>query len=400
MSDGASFLPYSRHQIDEEDIAAVSEVLRSDSLTGGPLVAQFEQALAAHLHADDVVVCSNGTAALHLAALALELKPGDRVIVPSLTFLATASAAVYVGADVVFADVDPDTGLMRASDLQAAFTRAEGKAKAVFPVHLNGGCVDLDAIADFAGSKSLAIVDDACHALGASLRGETIGNGRKAAMSIFSMHPVKTIAMGEGGAIATNDAHLAERLRRFRNHGMVREPQRFTQPDEAYDNADSLNPWYYEMPQPGFNYRASEINCALGISQLKKLDGFLARRRAIADRYDAALAPLSAVLRPVPRVADCEGGWHLYPVLIDFAALDTTRARFMTALRDAGIGTQVHYLPVHRQPYWRCRQPGLNLFGADAYYAKCLSLPMYPAMRDEDVDRVVAQLTTLCRGAK
>ena len=399
MSHGASFLPYGRHQIDEDDIAAVAEVLRSESLTGGPLVAHFEQMLSTRLHASDVVVCSNATAALHLATLALDLKPGDRVIVPSLTFLATASAAVYVGADVVFADVDPETGLMRASDLQAAFERAGGKIRAVFPVHLNGGCVDLEAIADFAGRKSLAVVDDACHALGARLRGENIGNGRKSAMSIFSMHPVKTIAMGEGGAIATNDVLLAKRLRRFRNHGIVREPQQFTQPGEAYDSAGNLNPWYYEMPEPGFNYRASEINCALGISQLKKLDGFLARRKAIADRYDAAFTQLAPVLRPVSRVADCEGGWHLYPVLIDFAALGTTRARFMRALHDAGIGTQVHYLPVHRQPYWRGRQPSLNLPGADAYYAKCLSLPLFPAMREEDVDRVIVELTTICCGA-
>ena len=397
MSNVASFLPYGRHHIDEDDIAAVTEVLRSESLTGGPLVAQFEGALATRHHAHDVVVCSNGTAALHLAALALDLKPGDRVIVPSLTFLATASAAIYVGADVVFSDVDPDTGLMRASDLQAAFARSEGKAKAVFPVHLNGGCVDLDAVADFAGSKDLVIVDDACHALGASFRNEVIGNGRKTTMSIFSMHPVKTIAMGEGGAIATNNANLAEKLRRFRNHGMVREPRQFTQTHEAYDDAGDLNPWYYEMPTPGFNYRASEINCALGLSQLKKLDSFLARRKVIADRYDKALAPLAPLLHPVPRVAGCEGGWHLYPILVDFTSANFSRGDLMRELSKRGIGTQVHYQPVHRQPFWRARQPEINLPGADAYYARCLSLPFFPTMTNEDVDRVVDTLKSILR---
>ncbi len=395
MSDGAPFLPYGRHQIDEDDIAAVAEVLRSDYLTGGPLVARFEQALATRLDVNDVVVCSNGTAALHLAALALDLNPGDRVIVPSLTFLATASAAVYVGADVVFADVDPETGLMRASDLQAAFARTKGKVKAVFPVHLNGGCVDLDAVAEFAGSKDLVVVDDACHALGASLRSEVIGNGRKSEMSIFSMHPVKTIAMGEGGAIATNNAKLAEKLRRFRNHGMVREPRQFTQSFEAYDDAGNLNPWYYEMPTPGFNYRASEINCALGLSQLKKLDKFLARRKVIANRYDEALAPLAPMLRPVPRVTGCDGGWHLYPILIDFTSAAISRGDLMRELSKRGIGTQVHYLPVHRQPFWRARQPENNLPGADAYYARCLSLPFFPAMTNEDVDRVVNMLKSI-----
>ena len=394
------FLPYGRHQIDEDDIAAVVDVLRSDSLTGGPLVARFEKAFAQRTGATHAVSCANGTAALHLAALALGLGPGDVVIVPSLTFLATASAAVYVGADVVFADVDPDTGLMTAKTLGDAIVRAKGRAKAVFPVHLNGGCVDLAAIGEMAARHDLAVVDDACHALGATMGNILIGDGTSASMSIFSLHPVKVIAMGEGGVITTADPKLTERLTRFRNHGMVRDSARFVQKDEAFDTDGATNPWYYEMPEPGFNYRASEIHCALGLSQLAKLDSFLSRRRELADLYDRALAPISPLLRPIPRVPGCNGGWHLYPVLIVFAAAGISRARLMNALHAKGIGTQGHYLPVHRQPFWRARQPGLSLPGADAYYARCLSLPLFPAMRDTDVEYVAATLMSLLKDTK
>jgi dTDP-4-amino-4,6-dideoxygalactose transaminase len=213
-------------------------------------------------------------------------------------------------------------------------------------------------------------------------------------MACFSFHPVKTIAMGEGGAIATADTGLAERMARLRNHGMVRDAGRFTEADQAFDSAGAANPWYYEMPEPGFNYRASEIHCALGLSQLTKLDRFLARRRQLADLYDAALAPLAPLVRPVPRPVVGDGGWHLYVVLIDFAGAATARATVMGRLREAGIGTQVHYLPVHRQPYWRRRISALVLPGADAYYGRCLSLPLFPAMSDEDVVRVVETLST------
>ncbi|MBN2752901.1 MAG: UDP-4-amino-4,6-dideoxy-N-acetyl-beta-L-altrosamine transaminase [Rhodospirillaceae bacterium] len=390
-----SFLPYGRHQIDEDDIAAVAAVLRSNSLTGGPLVSQFETAFAHRLTAPYAVSCANGTAALHLAAMALGLGPGDIAIVPSLTFLATASAPFYVGADVVFADVDPDTGLMTTKSLEDAIVRAQGRAKAVFPVHLNGGCVDLTAISNIATKHGLAIVDDACHAVGASMNGQAIGNGENTDMSVFSLHPVKTIAMGEGGVITTASPILAERLARFRNHGMVRDPALFTQTDEAFDANGQPNPWYYEMLEPGFNYRASEIHCALGLSQLGKLDAFLARRRELAGLYDQALAHLGPLLRPIPRVQGCNGGWHLYPVLIDFAAANLSRADLMAALHNANIGTQVHYLPVHRQPFWRSRQPDLHLPGADAYYARCLSLPLFPAMTDADINHVATILTSL-----
>lgn len=394
---GSRFLPYGRHQIDEDDIAAVVSVLRSDSLTGGPLVVEFEQAFAERVGARFAVACANGTAGLHLAAMALGLGPDDAAIVPTLTFLATANAARYVGAEVVFADVDAATGLMRPEDLQEAHARAARKVRAVIPVHLNGQCVDMESMAEVAGEHGMRIIEDACHAIGATYRtrsGEEVRVGacRHSDMAVFSLHPVKTIAMGEGGVVTTNDPDLHAALLRLRNHGMVREASRFVQRDEAFDADGQPNPWYYEMPEPGYNYRASEIHCALGLSQLRKLDRFLARRRELADAYDRALTPLAPVVRPVPRVAGCASGWHLYVVQVDFKAFGATRPSLMRSLLGRGIGTQVHYLPVHRQPYYRSRYDNTQLSGADAYYASCLSLPLFPAMSENDVNRVVQAL--------
>lgn len=395
---GSRFLPYGRHQIDEDDIAAVVAVLRSDSLTGGPVVAEFEQAFAERVGARFAVACANGTAGLHLAAMALDLGANDTVIVPTLTFLATANAARYVGAEVAFADVDPATGLMRPEDLQEAHAKAVNrKIRAVIPVHLNGQCVDMEAVAEFAGRNGLRIIEDACHAIGATYRtrsGEEVRVGacRHSDMTVFSLHPVKTIAMGEGGVVTTNDPDLHAALLRLRNHGMVREAALFTQADEAYDENGLPHPWYYEMAEPGFNYRASDIHCALGLSQLRKLDRFLARRRALADSYDRELADLAALVRPIPRVANCASGWHLYVVHIDFAKIGLPRDRLMRDLLQHGIGTQVHYLPVHRQAYYHQRYDALALPGADAYHADCLSLPLFPALADSEVCRVVAAL--------
>lgn len=395
---GNRFLPYGRHHIDEDDIAAVVSVLRSDSLTGGPMVAEFEQAFAERVGARFAVACANGTAGLHLAAMALGLGPDDAVIVPTLTFLATANAARYVGAEVTFADVDAATGLMRPADLQETHAKAASrKPGAVIPVHLNGQCVDMESVAEFAGRHGMRIIEDACHAIGATYRtrsGEEVRVGacRHSDMAVFSLHPVKTIAMGEGGVVTTNDPDLHAALLRLRNHGMVRETSRFVQPEEAFDADGQPNPWYYEMPEPGYNYRASEIHCALGLSQLGKLDHFLARRRELADTYDRALAPLAPLVQPIPRAAGCISGWHLYVISIDFSSAKMTRATLMRKLLGRGIGTQVHYLPVHRQPYYRSRYGNTQLPSADGYYASCLSLPLFPAMTDAEVGRVAATL--------
>lgn len=390
-----AFLPYGRQSIDDADVAAVVKVLRGDYLTTGPTVAAFEKALAKVIDAPYVAACANGTAALHLAALALGLGRGDSVIVPAVTFLATANAPVFAGADVVFADVDPATGLMRPSDLDAAFACAKKdgrKVTAVFPVHLAGQCEDLAALAAIAAREGAAIVEDACHALGATWRDSHIGDGRFGTLATFSFHPVKTIAAGEGGAVATRDAALHKRILLLRNHGIVREPAGFTDRALGFDG-DAVNPWYYEMPEPGLNYRLSDIHAALALSQLGKLDDFVARRRALVAEYDRRLAALAPLARPLGRAPDCAPAWHLYVALIDFAAAGRSRAQVITALRQRGIGTQVHYLPLPLQPFYRARERGAVYPGAEAYYARCLSLPLFPAMADADVGRVVDALT-------
>jgi UDP-4-amino-4,6-dideoxy-N-acetyl-beta-L-altrosamine transaminase len=389
-----SFLPYGRQVIEDDDIAAVVEALRSDYLTTGPRVAAFERALCEATDACHAIACTNGTAALHLAARALNLGPGTTTIVPAVTFLATANAVRLNGGDVVFADVDPNTGLMRPFDLAEALTRCPGgKANAVFNVHLAGQCGDVEAIHAVARNNDLRIVDDACHAIGTAYGASgRIGDNRFADVSCFSFHPVKTIALGEGGALTTNDAALARILARDRSHGMTRDPEDFIHRDDAFDPRREANPWYYEMEAPGLNYRVPDILCALGLSQLKKLQRFAARRRELVALYDAELAHLGDHVRPLARTPGVTPAWHLYVALIDFAALGLDRAAVMRRLQAQGIGTQVHYLPVHRQPYYRELDPALNLPGADEYYRRTLSLPLFPAMADDDPARVVAAL--------
>lgn len=400
MKESEPFLPYGRQSIEDDDIEAVVQALKSDWLTTGPAVREFEDAFAKHVGVAHAVACSNGTAALHLAALALQLGPGDSVVVPTITFLATANAARYVGADVVFADVDPDTGLLTPESFEAALRRARGDIKAVFPVHLGGQCVDMPGILSIARVHNIRVVEDACHALGSGYgdNGPAVGSCLFSDMSCFSFHPVKTIAMGEGGMVTTRDAVFAERLSRLRTHGMVRDPERFMLPASAFGDDGRPNPWYYEMPEPGYNYRASDINCALGLSQLRKLDRFARRRHELVALYDQALAGLAPAVRPVKRMEGCRPVWHLYPVLIDFVAAGKSRARVMETLRTRGIGSQVHYIPVHQQPYYRNRYGELQLPGADAYYARQLSLPLYVGMEDGDVWRVVNALKAILTG--
>lgn len=389
--------------IDDDDVAAVADVLRGDFLTTGPATRAFEEKLCDVTGAPYAVSCSSGTAALHLATLTLDLQPGDKVVVPAITFLATANAVRYVGAEVVFADVDADSGLMGPEHLTDALARVNGKAKAVFPVHLGGQSPDMAAIQEIADRNGLALVEDASHAIGgaySSLGGEvTVGACAHSDMATFSFHPVKTIAMGEGGAITTRDGALAERLRLLRNHGMTRNSGDFVHKDMAFGGEDGddggngeANPWYYEMQDLGFNFRPSDIHCALGLSQLGKLEKFVARRRALTDHYDALLAPLAPVVRPITRRPGGKPAWHLYQVLIDFDNAGRSRADVMKGLRERGIGTQVHYIPVHRQPYYRERYGEQTLPGAEGFYERCLSLPLFPAMLDTDVDRVVHAL--------
>jgi dTDP-4-amino-4,6-dideoxygalactose transaminase len=283
----------------------------------------------------------------------------------------------------VFADVDADSGLMTPQTLREALARLGGRRlRAVLPVHLRGDAADLPALAKVAAEAGAVLVEDAPHALGATARFgdvvETIGDVRHSAMATFSFHPVKTIATGEGGMVTTNNPALAERLRRLRSHGMVR--------------PEGADPWWYEMPEPGFNYRLPDILCALGLSQLKKLDRFAARRRALAASYAEALAPLGPTVRLAASPTWSDPVLHLLTVLIDFEAAGVSRCELVERLRSRGIGSQVHYIPVHRQPYYRARYGELHLPGAEAWYARCLSLPLYPGMEDADVGRVAEAL--------
>ncbi len=389
------FLPYARQTIDKADVEAVVDVLGSDFLTTGPMVEKFEAALAEIVGSRHTIACSSGTAALHLATLALGIGPGDRVVVPSVTFLATANAVRYVGGEVVFADINPETGQMEAEQLSAALATADGAtARAVFPVCLTGATADPLALKTAAAGREVAY--DACHALGTSyLSGDqrgTVGDCRHSALATFSFHPVKTIALGEGGAVTTNDDTLAMRLQQHRNHGMTRDPAQFANTDMAFDGEGGVNPWYYEMSEPGFNYRLTDIQCALGLSQISKLDAFATRRRTLAARYVERMAPLAPLVRPLAVPPGCEPVLHLFVALIDFAALKAERSQVMKKMRSQGIGTQVHYIPVHKQPYYRDRYGELDLPGAEAYYARTLSLPLFTGMTKGDVDRVVETL--------
>ena len=394
-------LPYGRQHIEDDDIEAVVAVLKSDFLTTGPAVSAFEEHLSQITGAEHAIACATGTAALHLAVLGLGIGEGDNCIVPAITFPATANVCRLVGAEVTISDVDPDSGLMTSQNFEDAMSRSNGRARVVLPVHLAGQCIDMATVSSLARSADMFIVEDACHALGGqqaepSGSRHAVGSCAFSDAAAFSFHPVKTVAMGEGGAITTNDAAVAERARTLRNHGITRDPNRFMQPDLAFDSDDQANPWYYEMQEIGFNYRASDIHCALGLSQLRKLARFVKHRAALVAAYDEALGSLSDRLRPLTRsFPDIENGWHLYVVLIDFEKTGRSRADVMRVLAAQGIGSQVHYLPLHWQPYYRQRYGQQRLPGADAYYERCLSLPLHVRMDLSDVLRIVDALASV-----
>jgi UDP-4-amino-4,6-dideoxy-N-acetyl-beta-L-altrosamine transaminase len=384
-------LPYGNHLIEDDDIAAVVAAMRSPLLAQGPRVAAFETAFAARVGAAAAVACSSGTAALHLALALHDVGPGDVCVVPAVTFLSTATAARFLGADVVFCDVDPDTGLMTADTLAQAL-QGRGGVKAVLPVHLGGRLCDMAALAPVAAAAGAVVIEDACHALGSrDPEGAEAGACGRAAAAAFSFHPVKTIAAGEGGMVTLADAAKAERLKRLRNHGVTRDVAQLAEP-ESFAGPGVANPWIYEQIELGFNYRMNEMEAALGLSQLGKLDRFVDQRRRLAARYDRLLAPLAPIVRPTPTPPGQRPSPHLYTILVDFQAAGMTRAHLMKALERLGVGVQVHYIPLYRQPYFIRRYGRMRLAGAEAYYARVLALPLFPAMSDADVDRVVRAL--------
>ena len=382
-------LGYGRQSVDRSDVDAVVAVLQSDFLTQGPAVERFEAALAERVGARHAVAVSNGTAALHLACLAAGIGAGDLGVTSAITFAASANCLRYVGAEAGFVDIDPETLGMSTAALRKVFA-ARPEIKAAIPVHLGGLASHAAEIGVLAGNR--IVIEDAAQAFGATYEsGRPVGCGAHAQMTTFSFHPVKTITTGEGGAIVTNDAELAHRLRMLRNHGMERDAARFVATDAVEDGR--VKPWFHEQQMLGFNYRMTDLQAALGLSQLEKLDKFLRRRREIAAHYDRAFAALPHVRLPQSAPADrLRSALHLYLAVFDFAALGTTRTTFMSRLGKAGVGSQVHYIPVYRHPYYARRYAvdPATFPAAEDYYRGCLSLPLFPGMTDEDAEHVVA----------
>lgn len=375
----ATLLPYGRQAIGEADIQAVVEVLRSDWLTTGPKVGEFEEAFAERVGAAHAVSVSSGTAALHAAAFAAGLKAGDEGITTPLTFAATANCVLYQGATPVFADVCADTLNLDATEVAK---KLSAKTRAILPVDYSGHPADLAAIVEIARQHGLLVIEDACHALGAEYGGRRVGS--IADMTVFSFHPVKHITTGEGGMVTTNDPKLAETLRRFRNHGISSDARQ----------RQSAGQWHYEMVLLGFNYRLPDIVCALGIQQLAKLDANLARRREIAEIYTSAFREIPGVIPPAVR-AEVNPAWHLYPIRLDLTKLTADRAQIFRALRAENIGVNVHYIPVHLHPYYRERfaYKGGEFPVAEGAYERLISLPMFHAMSGQDVKDVIAAVT-------
>lgn len=369
----AAFLPYGRQSIDDNDITAVVAALRSDWLTTGPAVERFEADVCSYTHARHGVAVCNGTAALHAAMQALDIGPGDEVIVSPMTFAATANCVLYQGGRPVFADVDPDTLLLDPKAVEAALSP---RTKAIIGVDYAGQPCDWDALADIAKRNGLVLVADACHSLGGLYKGRPVGT--LADISVFSFHPVKHITTGEGGMCVTHDEGLARRMRVFRNHGIT----------TTASQREKSSAWHYEMAELGYNYRMTDIQCALGSSQLKKLPGWLDKRNALAKAYDAAFA--GTLIRPLTCREDCRHAYHLYVVRL------SDRDAVFQRLRANGIGANVHYVPVHLHPYYQERlgtKEGM-FPSAEAAYREILTLPLWPGMNEGALRRVCAVLLT------
>jgi perosamine synthetase len=374
-------LPYGRQNLDETDIRAVEDVLRSDWLTTGPKIGEFEEQFAAWIRARHAVSFSSGTAALHGAAFAAGLGPGDEAITTPMTFCATANCILYQGATPVFADVSADTLNLDPEEVSRKISaRASSRMKAIIAVDYAGHPAALDELAKLAKTHGALLIEDACHALGAEYRGKRVGG--IADMTVFSFHPVKHLTTGEGGMVTTNDARLAETLRRFRNHGIS---------SEARERQEA-GQWFYEMVLLGFNYRLTDIACALGLSQLPRLAGNLARRREIATQYMAAFRDLAEIVVPAVR-KDVNPAWHLYPIRLKLEMLAAGREEIFRALRAENIGVNVHYIPVHRHPYYRERSKSNEAYPvAEDAYERLISLPMFDSMTAQDVEDVIHAL--------
>lgn len=380
-------IPYGRQDISDDDIAAVVAVLRSDYLTQGPLVPRFEAAVAAHVGAAHAVAVNSATSALHIACIALGLGPGDVLWTVPTTFVASANCALYCGASVDFVDIDPVRWTMCPKSLAVKLEQAAAAGrlpKVIVPVHLCGQSADMAEIGRLARAHGVKVIEDASHSIGATHEGRSVGDCRYSDICVFSFHPVKIITTAEGGLAITQDPRLARAMELARSHGITRDPAEMNHlPD---------GPWYYQQVMLGYNYRMTELQAALGLSQMARLDTFVARRRELAMRYDRVLRSLPLQLPAPP--ADVESAWHLYVVRVPS---EQHRAVFQT-LRANGIGVNLHYIPVHTQPYYRAMGFAPGMFpNAESYYAEAISIPLYPRLTELDQDLVVTTLERALR---
>jgi dTDP-4-amino-4,6-dideoxygalactose transaminase len=387
-------IPYGKHHIDEEDIQAVVNVLKSGILTQGPIVEQFEHELATYVGARYAVAVSSATAGLHLAALAAGVGPGSTLITSPITFIASANAGLYAGANVAFADIDPQTINMSPASLRIALDK-NPNTKAVIPVHFAGLPCDMSALKLLADNAGAVIIEDAAHALGASYPdGGMVGSCQHSLMTVFSFHPVKAIAAGEGGMITTNDEAIYRKLLRLRSHGINKLDDKLEIASQAKTNGE-FNPWYYEMQELGFHYRITEMQCALALSQLQKLDQFIERRRTLAKKYDEPFTTFKNC-RPAQLMGRESSGHHLYVLRIDFYSIGLNRVELIKKLKDRSIGSQVHYIPVPIHPYYRKLGLNLNDFpNAANYYEESLSIPLFYDLTDAQQEHIVSVLQDL-----
>jgi len=392
MKINKNIINYGRHYLDNEDLLTVKKILKSNFITQGPTIEKFEKKFAKKVGSKEALVCSNGTAALHLALMSINLKEGDCVIIPAITFLSAANIAKYLKVKIIFTDVNEQSGLVEPGNLLETIYKCKKrnilkKVKAFIPVHLNGQCSDLKTIHHICKKYKIKIIEDSCHALGTkykplgSKKEYQIGDCIFSDISTFSFHPVKTITTGEGGALTFNDKKKKIFLEKIRSHGIEKSNKFFN----------------YQVNKLGFNYRLSDLNCALGLSQLKKLDSFVKKRKILVDYYKKRISHLKPYIKAIKSYEFCLPAWHLFVVLIDFKKIKINKIVFAKKLLSAGIGSQVHYVPLVLQPLYKNEIKFFNYKGAKKYYEKCLSLPLSVNMNLKDIDYIIINIKKIIK---